>query len=188
MPKPFEDLSFLMGSENRKQVLETIADRPHTQGELVDAVGTSEVTIGRILDDLLERGWIERIDDQFVATIFGDAVSSDMAALERTMSVAQRFSSITPYFSRSELDFDPRLLDRAEMARSPSDSAFEHVDYWAQSFRATDTFRGLTSHVPLMILEVFIELLQDDEFALSAVLAGEVVDRLMADIGKREAL
>lgn len=187
MSEPFEDLSFLMGSENRMRVLETIADQPHTQEELVDSVGTSEVTIGRILDDLLERGWIERHNDRYMPTILGTAVSSDILSLESTISVAQQYRPITTYFSRSELDFDPRLLADAEMARSPSDSAFEHVDYWAQLFRATDDFRGITTHVPLTLLEVFIEQLRADEITLSTVLAGELVDRLSADAEKREA-
>lgn len=188
MAESFEDLSFLMGSENRMRVLEAIADQPHTHEELVNSLGTSDVTIGRILDDLLERGWIEQGNDRFVATIFGNAVSSDMETLESTISVAQQYRDITSYFSRSELDFDPRLLAEAEMGRSPSDSAFEHVDYWAQLFRATDHFRGITTQVPVMLLEVFIELLRADEVTLSTVLSGDLVDQLIEDAEKREAL
>lgn len=188
MSEPFDDLSFLMGSENRMRVLEAIADRPHNQEELVNSLGTSDVTIGRILDDLLGRGWIERRNDRYVATILGTAVSSDMAALERTISVAQQYRAITTYFSRSELDFDPRLLSEAEMGRSPSDSAFEHVDYWAQLFRATDHFRGITTQFPLTLAEVFIELLRANEINISTVLSGDLVDRLSADAEKREVL
>lgn len=188
MSEPFDDISFLMGSENRMRVLEAIADQPHTQEELVDSVGTSDVTISRILDDLLERGWIGRRNDRYAATILGTAVSSDMVALESTISVAQQYRAITTYFSRSELDFDPRLLSEAEMGRSPSDSAFEHVDYWAQLFRATDYFRGITTQFPLTLAEVFIELLQADEIRISTVLAGDLVDRLSADAEKREVL
>lgn len=188
MSEPFADLSFLMGSKNRKRVLEAIADKPHTQEELVESVGTSEVTIGRILDDFLERGWVERRNGRYVASIFGTAVSSDMVSLERTVSVAQQYSAVSTYFSRSELDFDPRLLAEAEMGRSPSDSAFEHVDYWAQLFRATDYFRGITTQFPLTLAEVFIELLRADEIDISTVLAGDLVDRLSAEAEKRDVL
>lgn len=188
MLEPFEDLSFLMGSENRMRVLETIADQPHTQEELVESIGTSNVTIGRILDDLLERGWLERRNDRYETTILGSAVAADMISLEKTISVAQEFRPITAYFSRSDLDFNPRLLSEAEMARSPRDSAFEHVDYWAQLFRAADEFRGLSTHVPVTLLEVFNELLRDGDFTLSSVLAGELVDKLMAETESRKAL
>lgn len=188
MSEPFEDLSFLMGSENRMQVLEAVADQPHTQGELVNSLGTADVTIGRILDDFLDRGWIEQRKDRYVATILGKAVSSDMETLESTISVAQQYRTITRYFTKSELDFDPRLLAEAEMGRSPNDSAFEHVDYWAQLFRATDYFRGITTQFPLTLAEVFIELLRADEIDISTVLSGDLVDRLSAEAEKREVL
>lgn len=187
MPDSFEDLEFLMGSENRIRVLESLLEGPRSRPDLVADVGSSRVTVGRILDDLLERGWIEYGEDGYRVSVLGEAVAVDLVALERTVAVAQEFQPLVEYFSRETLDFDPRWLADAEMGRSPSDSAFEHVDFWAQLFRAADRFRSFTPHVPVTLLEVLIEQLQGGDIEMSSVLTGSLIDDLLADPAKRTA-
>ncbi|MFP4591094.1 MAG: hypothetical protein ACLFM8_06505, partial [Halobacteriales archaeon] len=123
MTKAFDDLQFLMGSENRLAVLSATAEEPMTRADLVEAVDSSGVTVGRILDDLLERRWIEPGSAGYEATYFGQAIAEDAAALEQTVDISNRLWPVCEYFETDRIGFDPRYLAEARMSRGPEDSA-----------------------------------------------------------------
>lgn len=187
MAGAFDDLNFLMGSVNRLAVLKGISNEPRTPEKLVTDLETSPVTINRILDDLEDRNWIEGRDEVYSTTVLGNVVAADALRLERTVEIAQRFKPISTYLSQSEIDFDPRLLEHATMTRGPEDSAFAHVDRWAELFRQSDQFYGITSHVTETLLDVFTEEIRTNDMEVVGVLSDDLIDRLWADPERREA-
>lgn len=187
MTGAFDDLNFLMASNNRLEVLQTIAERQMDRDDLVEATGTSAVTIGRITDDFGERNWIKREDGVFASTILGDIVAKDARKLERTVDIAQRFRPVGEYFTRSELDFDPHLLAHAEISVGVDDTAFDHVDRWTELFRQADDFIGITSHVPITLLDVLTEEIREHGMRVTGVFIDELVTRLGADPDNRTA-
>ena len=58
MTTALDDVDFLTRSEHRVTVLETLADEPHEYTELKDLTGVSRVTLGRLLAQFEEKGWI----------------------------------------------------------------------------------------------------------------------------------
>lgn len=78
------------------------------------------VTVGRMLDDFIERGWIERSDEGFVASYYGTAIAKDAATLERTLETVDRLQPVCEYLDTHLLDFDPRLLGHGTISRGPA--------------------------------------------------------------------
>jgi len=77
MADPFEEISFLTRSENRVGVLGTLSEGAYTERELVDETGISKVTVGRITEDFLDRGWVRETEEGYEATRFGDLLTED---------------------------------------------------------------------------------------------------------------
>lgn len=187
MTNAFDDLNFLMASDNRLEVLQTISENPMGRDDLVESTGISSVTIGRITDDFLERNWIEREDGVFATTILGDVVAEDANRLERTIDIVQRFRPVGEYFTRSELDFDPRLLAHAEISVGVDDTAFDHIDRWTELFRQTNNFIGITSHIPVTLLDVLTEEIRERGMEVTGVFTSELIERLTEDPDNRAA-
>ena len=71
-PEPaLEEIEFLARSHNRVRVLDALTDGPLGRYELEDATGVARATLGRILDDFAERGWVTEADRTYRHTQLG---------------------------------------------------------------------------------------------------------------------
>lgn len=115
MADPFEGINFLIRSENRVAVLETLADEPRTERELVDAAGVTDVTAGRVLEDFQQRGWINADGDTYATTRLGDILAEDYERLANSMEVARRLGPVRDLLPVEQMDFDLRRLGTARI-------------------------------------------------------------------------
>ncbi len=187
MTEAFEDLNFLMASPNRLDVLQAVAARPRDKDELVETVGSSPVTIARIIDDFVERNWIEYRDGTYSTTMFGELIAEDASRLEQSVDIAYRCRPVAQYCRPEEIDFDPRLLEYTTMSVGPEDTAFDHVDRWAELFRRTDEFQGITGHIPATIMQVFTEEISTGGMDVEGIFPTSLVENIMLDPEKRKA-
>ncbi len=124
----FGEISFLTRSENRVAVLGTLAEGPHTEYELVEATGISDVTVGRILEDFAERGWVREDEEAYGTTRLGDLLAEDYARFERTMDVACRLGPVLEYPPVDRMDFDLRLLVHGRVSDPETFDSLRAVD------------------------------------------------------------
>ena len=110
MESALEEIEFLALSANRVEVLESLAEGPHTRNELAAATGASQATLGRILGDFRERSWIRREDSEYVATATGRLVASGFTDLKEIVETERRLRDVVDYLPTAELDFDLRRL------------------------------------------------------------------------------
>lgn len=134
---PFDTVAFLAGSPNRIAVLDALATLgPLSRPDLVEAVAISRVTVGRILDEFVERGWVTREDPAYRVTSIGEVVSETFGSLLRTMESMDRLSTVLPWLP-PDFDVDVRRLQTARIT----------VPTWSDSVapvrRAADLCAGL---------------------------------------------
>ena len=58
-----QDIAYLSRTENRIEVLETLAEQPRSSRDLREATGTSKATVNRLLNEFEERSWTRRTSD-----------------------------------------------------------------------------------------------------------------------------
>ncbi|WP_276257441.1 helix-turn-helix transcriptional regulator [Haloglomus litoreum] len=84
----FDDAAFLARSPNRLAVLGALAEEPTPRRALGEEAGVERVTLGRVLDDLVEREWARETADGYALTPTGawahDAFSDLLATLRAT--------------------------------------------------------------------------------------------------------
>ena len=115
---PHDDVVFLARSPNRVAVLAALGERPATRADLLDLLDLSRVTLGRVLDDLEDRGWVVRDGVRYASTPTGDLVADAYADLSDALAFAREYGDVVRWLPTDEMDFDLRLLADAEVTRA----------------------------------------------------------------------
>jgi predicted transcriptional regulator len=169
----WEHISFLAGSQNRIQILETLRERPYRQCELVDACGLSRSTVHRALDGLEEREWIHSESGAYRLTVGGRLVLDQYESLETAI---ERVDECGPFLQRlGEVGatLPAAALDDARLVTNTPENPHAATGHTTDVLAAVDseTFRGISPVVspvvnkaarePLMA-DVRMELLIDE--------------------------
>ncbi|WP_276259704.1 helix-turn-helix transcriptional regulator [Haloglomus litoreum] len=142
MVDAFEAVSFLTRSENRVDVLESLAGGAHTERELVADTGITDVTVGRVLEDFTERGWVVETGDGYRRTRLGDMLAEDYARFEDSMDLACRLGPVRDLLPLEELPFDLRLLGEGLVSDPETFDTLGAVDHWKRLIRQSDRVVG----------------------------------------------
>lgn len=110
MEAPLDAVEFLARSQNRVEVLRSLAAERRTRRDLAEATGASQATLGRILDDFGDRSWVRRDGDAYVATATGKLVADGLADLLSILETEAKLRDVIAYLPTAELGFDLRHL------------------------------------------------------------------------------
>lgn len=179
MVDPFAEISFLTRSRNRVTVLRTLAAEGYGESELVDETGISAVTVGRILEDFTERGWIHRVDGGYRTTEVGNLLAADYERFHRTMNLACRLGPGLDVLPVSDFGFDLRELAEAEIIDPNDVSQLRTLDRWRELIRQADEVVGLepASNAAVVLAEPVHEAVTRHGLELRAVLSHAYVER-----------
>jgi predicted transcriptional regulator len=106
MESALEEIEFLALSANRVDALELLAAEPRTRRELVELTGASQPTVGRILNDFEERGWLERTGSTYRATATGALVSRGFGDLVGIVETDFELRPIVQWLPTEAIGFD----------------------------------------------------------------------------------
>ena len=109
MESALEEIEFLALSANRVEALGLLAEEPRTRRELVELTGASQPTVGRILNDFEERGWLEHAGSTYRVTATGALVSRGFGDLVEIVETDFELRPVVQWLPTDALGFD---LDR----------------------------------------------------------------------------
>lgn len=156
---------FLARSENRVAVLLELDDAAAGRDELRTETGASQVTIGRVLGDLTDRGWIESTGESYEITPLGRVVAASFADLLDALDVTERLRPFSQWMPLESYDFDLVRLADAEVVRPDSVDPSVTMRKATQQVADSTHVRILTHGFSTMVTEVLHD----------RVLAGEAV-------------
>lgn len=133
-----DDIAFLARSSNRVEVLSALVDEPCDRRALRERVSASRVTVGRILTDLEDRGWVRGEGTDYVPTAMGRVVERSFDELRTTLATAAHLGPLLDYLPLDAFDFDLGALADAEVVQPTVSEPSAHVDYLASLFREAD--------------------------------------------------
>lgn len=134
-------IAFLAGSETRVRILDELRERRRIEkSDLQGRLDCSRTTVGRNLDALEERGFIERTNTEVTITRVGEFVAADFFDLVEIVEITQALEPFLEWAPPEE--FDPALLGRladAEMIvatrddpHGPDDAHVERIETTAE--------------------------------------------------------
>lgn len=186
MPDSFTDAAFLTASYNRGLVLDELCNRTLNRQELQRSTGIRRVTLGRILHDLEERGWIERSDTEYGATSLGTSVNGAFHEFLDTIGTAHRFQALAHLLPEGLLELGIERIHDAEIAIPTSSDPQAPIRLAVRQVREAETVRILTHAFAPGVIDVLYDGVLAGEQTVEAVLAGEVLDIFAADPELRE--
>lgn len=109
-------LRYLVGSVNRRRALAALrTDGPLTRRDLEARTSASRRTVTRTLDELVDRGWVRRVDDGYDATALGATVLDALDDASDRIDLATRFGPLLRHLPDDAVDLDVRTLAGATL-------------------------------------------------------------------------
>lgn len=173
---PLDDIAFLSRSNNRNRVLVELAEGGRTRRELRDAIGTSQPTLGRVLDGFQERGWVTKDGREYSLTPFGRLLVEEFDDLMATVETIQQLRDLAPRLPLEEMDFDLRLLAEATITTPSPTDASAHFRREVELMERTERIRFLCNQAQPETVERYRDWVVESGGHLEATIAGDAID------------
>lgn len=186
MYSSLDDVAFLASSPNRVEVLDFIQSAPQTRDDLKTTTEISRVTLSRILNELEERGWIERSNHKYEPTPRGAFFAAEFTQLLKNMETAEELDDALWWLPTERLGFDLECLRDAQVrvqSRSDHTAAIRAV---AEHVLQADQVRGMASGVSREVIEAFRDLTVERDGSLELILEPMAIDIVRTDAGLRQ--
>lgn len=176
-----EEIDFLANSASRVRILEILreADSGRVEKDTFrDRLDCSRTTIGRNLNALEERGFIERDHDDVTITRGGEFVADDFFQLVETVAATQ---TLEPFLEWAPPDaFDPAVLRRladATMIVATQTNPYAPEDAHVERMEVTETQRFVLPVVGERGMEASFEMLQtNDNVSVELIVGPEIAE------------
>ncbi|MFB6126091.1 MAG: hypothetical protein ABEJ79_02150 [Halolamina sp.] len=181
MIDPFEEINFLTRSENRGRLLETLTEGAHTEHELVDRTGISRVTVNRALDAFRERGWAQRVGEEYTTTKVGEMLAVDCVRFRETADLACRLGPVIDLLPlEGWISISRRWRRRRSLIRRTTTYSRRSIG-GLHSFGSPDQLRLFTYRSGRMVAELIREEIVAGTLEMEAILAPSELERLQTD-------
>lgn len=170
-----ESLDFLVGSWNRFEVLNALDSTSRTRHDLRDLTGVSRPTLSRILSDLVDRGWVQRHNDEYVATEIGGVVASELEATVANIETAQTLGTALGWLPTDRFGFAlDRLADADVLTPSPQDHTGP-MRQIATYLDGTTAMRSVATGVTFEVVRAICEACLAGDLSFRCVLGDDAV-------------
>lgn len=144
-----DDIAFLSRSQNRVTILEALVSERQTRGELTDQTGIASTTVGRILNELSERDWVERTDEgTYSATPIGRQVVDEFLPLVEAMSVIRRLGETVAWIQAADEPLELQYLVDATVRRPEPADPMAPTTAYMEDLRSAAEFQCLVGVAP----------------------------------------
>ncbi|WP_435348121.1 helix-turn-helix transcriptional regulator [Haloarchaeobius sp. HRN-SO-5] len=178
---PLEEIEFLSRSPNRVRVLDALSGEPRGRYELEDSTGVTRATLGRILDDFVERGWVREDDRRYQTTQLGAYVSREINHVLERFEPVPALNEVAEWFPEEGFGFDLGNLAGSTVVRSTRSNALAPTAHISKRVRTADQVRLITYSVLPGVMGECWRGIVDGRLELESVLNGGAVESFGAD-------
>jgi predicted transcriptional regulator len=181
MESALSELEFLARSENRVAVLQLLATDARTRGELGEATGASQATLGRILDDFRARSWVRRKAEGYVATATGQLLAEGLTDLLETVETEQKLRDIAPYLPTAAPGFELTQFAGATITVPTQTRPTAPLQRVLERMRDAETLRAVSHTLNERSLGVIVDRVTAGEQSFEGVFAEAAIETLATD-------
>lgn len=168
---PLEELEFLARSPNRIRVLDALTQGPVGRYDLEESTGVTRATLGRILDDFGERGWVVESDREYETTQLGSYVSREMTGVLSRFEPVPDLNEVAQWFPEEGFDFDLGNLAGATIFRATKSNALAPTAHISNRIRTADRVRLVTYSVLPDVIDACWRGVVDGDLEFESVLS-----------------
>lgn len=180
-PSALDDTEFLVSSPNRIDVFEAIRTGPRTRHELREMTDASRVTLSRILGDLEDRGWIERVEAEHAPTPKGAVVATEMAQLFANLEAINHIEGVLEWLPVDLFDFDLACLSDATVLSSTERNLTAAITHTATRVREASHVRNVATGVSSEVVEAYLHGATSNDRSLETIFHSSVFGTIQED-------
>ena len=183
-----EDAAYLSRSANRVRLLRALAAGPTTRRALVEETSVSRTTLGRILNELEERGWAERrADGRYAATPTGDHVLRAFLPAVEGLETVRSLGDAVAWLPESVHEVGLAAFRDATVHRPAPNEPLSFARELVARVETAERIRILTYLAPPThtFAETMHERIRDGGLESEFLLAGGLVSHLLEDPERR---
>lgn len=137
-----EAVGFLARSQHRMRVLQKLDCEGMTRRQLHDSTGMSQPTLGRILGDFEDRGWIaNHHNGLYSLTPVGALLGAALADLQGLIARSDDLAQVLEHLPWPDLDLDPSILANASITTPSEADPLAHMRRFDTLAEGADTVR-----------------------------------------------
>lgn len=157
MVNAYQELRFITGSENRIAILSTLDEGEYTKEQLIEATGSSKMTVSRAIGEFVERGWANETDAGYTTTTVGSFLLEEYERLTEAIDIAFRVGSANEYFPLKRMDFDFNCLRDARIRVPPEFDSMREYDRVFKHVQDTDHLVAIADFPAETLTEAVLE-------------------------------
>ncbi|RQG98589.1 helix-turn-helix transcriptional regulator [Natrarchaeobius oligotrophus] len=178
-----DDLEFLVTSDHRVAVLNTLARGSSDRDALRSTTGASSPTMSRILTDFENRNWIERESRRYQLTGLGEFVAERLGEFVDAMTIEHQLRDVWQWLPHELDGFSVDLFTDVTVTHPNAGHPDKSTKRRIELITETSTWRGVgVAMLGLRTLETSFDrfLDQHDEFHCEYIYPPEVFDELLS--------
>ena len=157
MITPVEDIEFLARSAHRVNALGALAAGRQSRDDLREAIGASNATVGRLLNEFDKRTWITRDGHRYELTPLGEFIATGFFALVERFETEHSIRDIWQWFP-TDLGFTIEMFSGATVTLQDDRNPYCPNSRYAELIETSTSLRemGTVLHKPenvRMVLE-----------------------------------
>jgi predicted transcriptional regulator len=142
-----KEIEFLVRSAHRVGVLAVLSEKPCDRTELCEATEASSPTMGRVLADFEERGWVVRDGRIYELTRLGEFVAEKFVGFCESMATERKLRDIWRWLPREMSRFDVDLFEDAVVSYPGPGYPSQPLERIAELVGGTESLRGFGATV-----------------------------------------
>lgn len=155
MDSATESIAFLARSDNRVQVLRTIADEHPERSTLREELPIARTTLARILNEFESRGWITRDGKAYRTTPVAEAILAKFNPLRATVEGIHELGEAIDWLPPPAKELDFRYFRDCSITKPTAENPAKPFDRGLELIRGADRYRALvTTAVPSYVQAV----------------------------------
>lgn len=141
------EIAFLVRSAHRVGVLATLSEGSCDRAELCEATEASSPTMGRVLADFEERGWVVRDGRLYELTRLGEFVAEELVGFCESMATERKLRDVWRWLPREMSNFDVDLFEDAVVSYPGPGYPSKPLERVAELVGSTESLRGFGATV-----------------------------------------
>jgi predicted transcriptional regulator len=142
-----EEIEFLVRSAHRVGVLAALSEAPCDRAELCEATEASSPTMGRVLADFEERGWVVRDGRPYELTRLGEFVAEELVEFCESMATERKLRDVWRWLPSEMSRFDVELFEDAVVSYPGPGYPSQPLERIAELVGGTESLRGFGATV-----------------------------------------
>lgn len=144
-----DEVAYLSRSTSRVRILDALAVDSYTRSDLEKTTGIARTTVGRIINEFEERGWVHRtVDGAYTATPTGEGIISEFKPFVASIQTIENLGDLVAWLPTDEVPIGLHFFTDATVRRPDPTDPMSTIEDFNDRLTGVSEFHCLVGVAP----------------------------------------